>query len=568
MKYLIPYFKKYKLESILAPLFKMLEATFDLIVPLVVAQIVDVGIANGDKKYILTRFGILILMAVLGICCTVIAQYFAAKTAVGTAVGLRSRLLSHIGTLSFSQLDKIGNSTLVTRMTSDINQVQNGLNMFLRLFLRSPFIVFGALIMAFTVDSRVALVFAAIIPVLFVIVFGIMKLTNPMYSDSQKKLDGVTSSVRENLSGVRVIRAFGREEAQTADFKDKNASLASSQRKAGGVGALMNPLTYVTVNIGIVLILWYGGKRVDSGVLLSGNVIALVNYLSQILVELVKLANLVVLIGKAMASMGRVGEILDMENPMQYGNVTSAENAENSIEFDRVGLKYSSSDESLTDITFTLKKGQSLGIIGSTGSGKSSVVSLIARFYDASSGTVKLFGEPIESWDKEALRKKVSVVMQKAQIFSGTVRSNLLYGNPNADESQMWRALEQAQAAEFVKKKPGMLDAPIDQGGRNLSGGQKQRLSIARALISEPDVLILDDSSSALDYATDALLREALCALKDKMTVVTVSQRTSGIMHSDRILVLEDGEAVGFGTHSELLESCEIYREIHESTGG
>ncbi len=568
MKHLLPYFKKYRLESILAPLFKMLEATFDLIVPLVVAQMIDVGIKNQDKSYIFTRFGILILMAVLGLCCSFTAQYFAAKAAVGTSVGLRRQLLSHISTLSFSQLDKIGNSTLLTRLTSDVNQVQNGLNMFLRLFLRSPFIVFGALIMAFTVNIQVAMIFSAIIPILFVIVFGIMKITNPMHTDSQGKLDKVTSAVRENLSGVRVVRAFGREQRETEEFEQINGALAKAQRKAGGIGAVMNPLTYVVINAGIVLILWYGGEKVDSGELLSGDVIALVNYLSQILVELVKLANLVVLISKAIASMNRVGGVLDMKNDMKYGTVTENKNAENAVEFDNVSLKYSSTDDSLTGISFKLKKGESLGIIGSTGSGKTSVVSLIARFYDATGGRVKLFDEPIESWERSVLKKKVSVVMQRAQLFSGSVRSNLQYGKPDADENEMWRALDIAQATEFVKSKKGMLDAVVEQGGSNLSGGQKQRLNIARAVIADPDILILDDSTSALDYATDAALRNALKQLPNETSLVIVSQRTTSIMELDKILVLEDGEAVGFGTHDQLLASCPVYKEIHESTGG
>ncbi len=568
LKHLLPYFKKYRLESILAPLFKMLEATFDLVVPLVVAQIIDVGIKNGDKSFIISRFVILILMAVMGLGCSFTAQYFAAKAAVGTSVGMRSRLLSHISTLSFSQLDRIGDSTLITRLTSDINRVQNGLNMFLRLFLRSPFIVFGALIMAFTVNTHIALIFSAIIPVLFIIVFGIMKITNPMHADSQGMLDKVTLSVRENLSGVRVVRAFGREKREADEFERINAALAGAQRRAGGVSAVMNPLTYVVINAGIILILWYGGQKVDGGILLSGDVIALVNYLSQILVELIKLANLVVLISKAISSMNRIGAVLDMKNDMTYGTVTENKSTENVIEFDNVSLKYSSTDDSLTDISFKLKKGESLGIIGSTGSGKTSVVSLIARFYDATSGQVRLFDEPIGNWEQSVLRKKVAVVMQRAQLFSGTVRSNLKYGNPDADESEMWKALDIAQAAEFVRNKNGMLDAAVEQGGSNLSGGQKQRLNIARAVISQPDILILDDSTSALDYATDAALREALKQLSQDMTLVIVSQRTTSIMELDKILVLEDGEAVGLGTHGQLLECCPIYREIHESTGG
>ncbi len=566
MKHLLLYFKKYKKESILAPAFKMLEAIFDLIVPIVVAQIIDIGIVNRDKNYIIGRFFILILMALLGLGCTAVAQYFSAKAAVGTAAGLRSQLLSHIGSLSFSQQDKLGTSTLVTRLTADVNQVQNGLNMFLRLFLRSPFIVFGSVVMAFTINSEMALIFAVIIPILFVIVFGIMKITRQMYADSQKRLDKVTQATRENLDGVRVVRAFGREKTEQKLFEDVNTALAKAQRKAGTWGALSSPLTYIVINAGIILILWYGGQRVDGGTLLSGDVIALVNYLSQILVELVKLANLIVLIGKAMASMNRIGQILDTENTMKYGDVTYVrDDAEYAVEFDAVGLKYTETDEALTDITFKLKKGSHMGIIGSTGSGKTSVVSLISRFYDATDGEIKLLGEPIQSRSKEDITSRVSVVMQRSQLFSGTVRSNLLYGDPTADEAKMWRALDAAQASDFVKDKKGGLDAAIDHGGRNLSGGQKQRLSIARALISDPDILILDDSSSALDYATDASLRRAISQIPD-MTLITVSQRTSSIMSCDIILVLEDGCAVGLGTHSELLQTCDVYREIHEST--
>ena len=569
MKYLFPYFKKHRLESILAPLFKMLEAMFDLIVPLVVAQIINVGIVSSDKGYILTRFGILILMALLGLLCSFTAQYFAARAAIGTSTGLRHQLLAHINTLSFSELDRIGGSTLITRMTADINQVQNGVNMFLRLFLRSPFIVFGAMIMAFTIDRKIALIFLGVIPVLFVIVFGIMKITKPLYKNSQTRLDAVTTSTRENLSGVRVVRAFRREKLESEHFEKVNNALAEAQLKVGRISALMNPLTYVVVNIGIVLILWFGAKQVTYG-RQTGDVIALVNYLSQILVELVKLANLVVLLGKAIASMGRVGQVLDTESSMTYGNVTEAKAGETeAVSFKNVSLSYSDgADEAVSNISFTVNRGETIGIIGSTGSGKSSLVSLIARFYDATSGSVSLFGEPIGEWDKTALRQKVSVVMQKASLFKGTIRSNLLYGDPNATDDRLWAALESAQAADFVRAKDGGLDAEVEQGGRNLSGGQKQRLTIARALVGSPEILILDDSSSALDYATDAALRRELKKLPDEMSVIIVSQRTSSLMHADKILVLDDGELVGIGSHEELLESCEVYREIHESVYG
>ena len=569
MKYLFPYFKKHRLESILAPLFKMLEAMFDLIVPLVVAQIINVGIVSRDKGYILTRIGILILMALLGLLCSFTAQYFAARAAIGTSTGLRHQLLAHINTLSFSELDRIGGSTLITRMTADINQVQNGVNMFLRLFLRSPFIVFGAMIMAFTIDRKIALIFLGVIPVLFVIVFGIMKITKPLYKNSQTRLDAVTTSTRENLSGVRVVRAFGREKLESEHFEKVNNALAEAQLKVGRISALMNPLTYVVVNIGIVLILWFGAKQVTYG-RQTGDVIALVNYLSQILVELVKLANLVVLLGKAIASMGRVGQVLDTESSMTYGNVTEAKAGETeAVSFKNVSLSYSDgADEAVSNISFTVNRGETIGIIGSTGSGKSSLVSLIARFYDATSGSVSLFGEPIGEWDKTALRQKVSVVMQKASLFKGTIRSNLLYGDPIATDERLLAALESAQAADFVRAKNGGLDAEVEQGGRNLSGGQKQRLTIARALVGSPEILILDDSSSALDYATDAALRRELKKLPDEMSVIIVSQRTSSLMHADKILVLDDGELVGIGSHEELLESCEVYREIHESVYG
>ncbi len=569
MKYLFPYFKKHRLEGILAPLFKMLEAMFDLIVPLVVAQIINVGITTNDKGYILIRFGILMLMALLGLLCSFTAQYFAARAAIGTSTGLRHQLLAHINTLSFSELDRIGGSTLITRMTADINQVQNGVNMFLRLFLRSPFIVFGAMIMAFTIDPKIALIFLGVIPVLFVIVFGIMKITNPLYKNSQTKLDAVTTSTRENLSGVRVVRAFGREELESENFEKVNNALAEAQLKVGRISALMNPLTYVVVNIGIVLILWFGAKQVTNG-RQTGDVIALVNYLSQILVELVKLANLVVLLGKAIASMGRVGQVLDTESSMTYGSITEAREGETeAVCFKNVSLSYSDgADEAVSNISFTVNRGETVGIIGSTGSGKSSIVSLVARFYDATSGSISLFGEPIGEWDKTTLRGKVSVVMQKASLFKGTIRSNLLYGDPNATDERLWAALEAAQAADFVREKEGGLDAEVEQGGRNLSGGQKQRLTIARALVGSPEILILDDSSSALDYATDAALRRELKKLPDDMSVIIVSQRTSSLMHADKILVLDDGELVGIGAHDELLKTCDVYREIHESVYG
>ncbi len=566
MKHLVPYLKRYRLESILAPLFKMLEATFDLIVPLVVARIINIGIVGQDRGFILRHFALLLVMALCGLLCSFTAQYFAAKAAIGASTGLRHQLLQHIQSLSFSQLDKLGTSTLITRMTSDINQVQNGLNMFLRLFLRSPFIVFGAMILAFTIDRDIALIFAVIIPVLFVIVFGIMRLTNPMYKDMQRRLDAVTTSTRENLSGVRVVRAFGREADEMAHFASANDALVDMQLKAGRVSAMMNPLTYVVVNAGIIAILWAGANKVNGGTLLSGDVIALVNYISQILVELVKLANLVVLLGKSVASMGRVGQILDMDISMAFGSTSEAADSNEAVRFDHVSLRYSASaDEALTDVSFCALRGQTIGVIGGTGSGKSTLAGLIPRFYDATSGQVQLLGRPVADWEQDALRRQVSVVLQKAQLFAGTVRSNLLWGKENATEEEMWRALELAQAADFVREKPGQLDAVIEQGGRNLSGGQRQRLTIARAFITSPSILILDDSSSALDYATDAALRKALRQLPGDITVFIISQRTSSIQHADQILVLDDGRLVGCGSHAQLLDSCLVYREIHET---
>lgn len=569
MKHLLKLLKNYKTECVLAPLFKMLEAMFDLTVPLIVAKIIDVGISTGDKGFILTHFGILILMALLGLLCSFTAQFFAAKAAIGTSKKLRRNLLSHIQTLSFSQLDKTGTSTLITRMTADINQVQNGVNMFLRLFLRSPFIVFGAMILAFFIDFSIAIVFVGIIVVLFIIVFGIMFITNPLHKKVQENLDSVSTKTRENLSGVRVIRAFGREKTEFDSFYESNKSLNKSQLKVGRISALMNPLTFVVINIGIILVLWLGADKVNSGLLLSGNIVALVNYLSQILIELVKLANFVVLMSKATASMGRVGTILDIKPSMTYGTLTEKKSkVQNAVRFENVSLYYNeNSDDALSDISFSISPGETVGIIGGTGSGKSSLVSLIARFYDATCGTVYLMDEKISDWSQNSLRKSVTVVMQKAQLFSGTIRSNLLYGKKDATEEEMWRALELSQSADFVRSKNNMLDAVVEQGGRNFSGGQKQRLSIARALISNPDILILDDSSSALDYATDAALRKAIASLPDSLTVIIVSQRTSSIRHADKILVLDDGHLKGIGTHSNLLETCEIYREIHESAG-
>lgn len=568
MKHLYPYLRRFRKESILAPLFKMLEATFDLLVPMVVADIIKVGIASGDTTYIWTRCGLLVLMALIGLLCSFTAQYFAARAAIGTSTGLRHELMAHIQSLSFSELDTLGVSTLITRMTSDVNQVQNGLNMFLRLFLRSPFIVAGAMIAAFTIDTQIALIFLAAIPVLAVIVFGIMRITSPMYKTVQSRLDAVTGATRENLSGVRVVRAFGREDAEEENFVQQNGSLNAMQLKVGRIAALMNPLTYVVVNLGIIGILYFGANKIGSGALLSGDVVALVNYMSQILVELVKLANLVVLLTRAIASMGRVSQVLDTPSTMAFPEkpVSADAASDVAVAFDHVSLRYQGAGaESLSDVTFTAKKGQTIGVIGGTGSGKTTLVSLIPRFYDATKGQVTLLGQPITAYSKAELNRHVAVVMQKAQLFKGTIRSNLLWGNENATDEELWHALSIAQSEDFVRQKPGKLDDPVEQGGRNLSGGQRQRLTIARALVGHPDILILDDSASALDYATDAALRKALRTLPAETTLFIVSQRTSSLRHADQIIVLDDGHVVGIGTHDALMQTCEVYREIHES---
>ena len=564
MKHLRPYMKTYRLQSILAPAFKMLEAAFDLTVPLLVARIIDDGIAAGNTQVIWSNFVLMLLMALLGLSCSFTAQFFAAKAAIGSAAGLRRDLLRHIQSLSFTELDTIGTSTLITRMTSDINQVQNGINMFLRLFLRSPFIVFGAMVMVFTINTQLALIFVAAIGALFVIVFGMMCITNPKYKQTQKNVDGITAATRENLNGVRVIRAFGREQTQVREFAALNEKLAKSQLHVGRISAMLNPLTYVVVNAAIIGVLWMGAGKVEGGVLLRGDLVAMINYIGQILIELVKLANLIVLLSKAMASLGRVEQILDTESSMVFAGTETGRDSEDILSFRNVSLCYQGAgDASISGISFDLKKGQTMGIIGGTGSGKSTLVSLIPRFYDATEGTVFLKSVPVQDLKEEVLRKSVAIVQQKAQLFAGTIRSNLLWGREDASDEDLWRALEAAQAAEFVKEKG--LDAVVEQGGRNLSGGQKQRLTIARALVSQPEILILDDSASALDYATDAALRSAIQNLPGEMTVIIVSQRTASIQHADQILVLEDGLLAGQGTHTELLETCSVYREIYES---
>ena len=570
MNKMLDYLNGYKRECVLAPLFKMLEATFDLFVPLVMADIVNVGIAAHDFHYILMRCGILLLLAIIGLACSLTAQYFSAKASVGYSTALRHALFAHIQTLGFTEMDTLGTSTLITRMTSDMNQVQSGLNLFLRLFLRSPFVVFGAMIMAVTVNVRAALIFVVAIPLLSVVVFGVMVVTRPLYKTVQTRLDRVLGLTRENLTGARVVRAFDKEQTEVNRFEDANALLTKMQLHVGHISALMNPLTYVIINLAIVALLYVGSVQINVGGMASGDVIALVNYMNQILVELVKLANLIVQVSKALACAGRVQAVLDtrpgMQFPQEAPGEVSAEKQNDAVRFDHVGLTYAGAGApSLTDISFTAEKGQTIGVIGGTGSGKSSLVSLIPRFYDATEGSVEIFGHPVQNYPREELRGKVSVVMQKAQLFGGTIRSNLLWGNQNASDADLWAALETAQAAEFVHSKPLGLDEPVEQGGRNLSGGQKQRLTIARALVSKPDILILDDSASALDYATDAALRKALAALPGSMTVFIVSQRAASLQHADQILVLDDGHLAGLGTHAELLASCPVYEEIYAS---
>lgn len=560
--------KDYKKESILAPLFKMLEALLDLFVPLVMAQIINVGIAEGDQGFIISRSLFLVALGACGLAISITAQYFAAKAATGASTKLRHDLFEHIGELGYGELDKIGTGTLVTRMTSDINQVQNGINLALRLLLRSPFIVFGSMIMAFAINVRAALIFVVTIPLLATVVFGIMKKTRPLYRKVQDSLDTVTGLTHDNLTGVRVVRAFGREEAEVAQFDQADASLTREQLHVGRLSALMNPLTLVIINLAIAAILNTGAVEVNLGTLAAGDVIALINYMNQILIELVKLANLIVTISRSLACADRVDAIMKMQPAMHYGDaeVDNKTLVPWAVEFDHVSLAYGgSSEESLTDISFRVKPGQTVGIIGGTGSGKTSLVNLIPRYYDATKGTVRVYGRDVREYGKESLRGAVGMVAQKAQLFSGTIRSNLMWGRENASDEEMWRALDAAQASEFVKKKEKVLDEPVEQGGRNFSGGQKQRLTIARALVREPGILVLDDSASALDFATDAALRRAIRSLSGTMTTFIVSQRTNSIMQADLILVLDDGMLVGAGTHRELMKSCQVYQDIYYS---
>ena len=597
MKKLLVYLKDYKKETVLAPLFKLLEASFELLVPLVMAAIIDTGIGNGDRGYIGKMCLVMIMLGVVGLVCSITAQYFAAKAAVGFAAKMKHALFAHIQGLSFTEMDTIGTSTLITRMTSDSNQVQNGVNMVLRLFLRSPFIVFGAMVMAFTIDVKAALIFVVTIPVLSVVVFGIMMVTMPLYKKVQGGLDRVLGITRENLTGVRVLRAFNKEESEIARFEESNDGLTSMQKYVGKISALMNPVTYIIINGAVIVLIWIGAWRVEGGIITQGAVVALVNYMSQILVELIKLANLIITITKAIACGNRIQGIFEIQTSMKdpgdsdgkdgseafhrneafhgsgefQGDELSRERAAQqdgvpAVRFENVGLTYKNAGaESLTDINFTAYKGQSIGVIGGTGSGKSSLVNLIPRFYDATRGRVLVCGKDVREYSLEELRRKVGVVLQKAVLFKGTIRENLLWGKEDATDEEIYRALDISQAREFIDTREGGLDAPVAQGGKNLSGGQKQRLTIARALVRSPEILILDDSASALDFATDARLRKAVREMKDSPTVFLVSQRASSIRYADQIIVMDDGEMAGIGTHEELLESCPAYQEIYYS---
>lgn len=568
MKQILKYLKEYKKECICAPLFKLLEASFELIVPLVMAAIIDNGITASDKPYIWKMGGVLVLLAAVGLVSSVTAQYFAAKAAVGFSTKLRHILFEKIESLSFSKMDTVGTSTLITRMTSDINQVQSGVNLVLRLFLRSPFIVFGAMAMAFTVNVRAAMVFVVTIPLLSIVVFSVMAASLPLYKKVQSSLDTVLSHTRENLEGTRVIRAFNKQNDEIDSFNRDNELLTNMQQVVGRISALTNPLTFIIINIATIAVIVSGGKQVYAGILTQGEVVALVNYMSQILVELIKLANLIVQVTKAVACGNRISDVLSIPSKLPEKNpkLIGAKDGAPEVEFDHVCMTYEgAADETLTDISFTVQKGQTIGIIGGTGSGKSSLVNLIPRFYDATKGTIRIQGNDINDYDAVQLRDKIGVVMQKAVLFAGTIADNLRWGKNDATEEKMWKALDIAQATEVVKGKEGGLDYMIEQGGKNLSGGQKQRLTIARAVVKDPDILILDDSASALDFATDASLRAALKGMHGDKTIFIVSQRTSSIQFADNIIVLDDGQMVGFGPHEELLKTCETYKEIYDS---
>lgn len=582
MRRLLYFLRDYRKESILGPLFKLLEASFELLVPLVVADIIDVGIAHRDSAYVLGRGGILILLGLIGLASSITAQYFAAKAAVGCSTQMRGALFRHLNSFSYKELDTIGTSTLITRITSDINQVQTGVNLVLRLFLRSPFIVFGAMVMAFTIDVRSALIVLGVIPVLFLVVFGIMGLTIPVYRKVQGQLDRVLLHVRENLSGVRVVRAFNRQSDEQETFHADSAALMKTQLFVGKISALLNPLTYAIINAAVILLVWTGGKQVDSGILTQGQVVALVNYMSQILVELIKLANLIVNITRSLASLSRINSVFEQEAGMREGTYTGAvpgseetaytgmgNEAESGraaapcVEFRDVSMIYQEGAEAaLEHVSFQAWPGETIGVIGGTGSGKSTLVNLIARFYDASEGSVLVDGVDVRNYELQALRRRIGVVPQKAVLFSGTIRDNLRWGKKDASDAELLEALGTAQGLEIVEKKENGLDEEILQGGRNLSGGQRQRLTIARALVRNPEILILDDSASALDFATDARLRKALRERKKSAAVFLVSQRAATVRQADKIIVLDDGEVAGIGTHEALFQSCEVYREI------
>lgn len=566
MSKLLKYLKKYKIESILAPFFKLVEVAFELIVPLIVSTIIDVGIENGDKVYIIKRCLLLGLFGILGLCSTLVAQYFSAKASVGFATDIRHALFQHIGKLSYSQLDSLGAPTLITRLTGDINQVQTGTNLTLRLVLRSPFVVFGAVIMAFTVDVKSSLVFVVAVPALAAVVFAIMLVCIPMYRKVQQKLDGLLSKTRENLLGTRVVRAFCKEEEEIADFDAKNNALTEMQTAVGRISAFMNPATFVLINLAIIALIYVGAIRVDSGAISRGAVVALYNYMSQILVELIKLANLIISVTKAIACGNRIQSVLDIEPGTVPGTVTDGnENSEYSVEFDKACLSYNGSEESLHNIDLKIKRGSSIGVIGSTGSGKTSLVNLIPRFYDVTGGCVLVDGVDVRDYDTKALRSKIGVVSQKKALFAGTVRDNIRFGKQDATDEEIWQALETAQAKQMIEDKSGQLDFVLEQEGKNLSGGQRQRMTIARALVRKPEVLILDDAASALDYATGAALNKALRNTDFAPTVITVSQRVAAIRNADTIVVLDEGEIVGMGTNDELLRSCEVYKEIFDS---
>lgn len=573
MKKLLVYLKDYKKESILGPLFKLLEASFELIVPLVVASMIDVGIPNQDKGYIVKMALVLVALGVIGLISSVTAQFFAAKAAVGFATKVRQALFDHIQKLTFGQMDSQGTATLITRMTSDVNQVQNGVNLVLRLFLRSPFIVFGAMIMAFTVDVKAALIFVVVIPLLLIVVFAILLISIPMFSRVQANLDQVMRTTRENLTGSRVIRAFAKEPEEIEEFQKENRVLRDVQVVAGRVSALMNPVTYIIINGGLMALIYVGALQIEGGILTQGQVVALINYMSQILVELIKLANLIITVTKAIACGNRIESVMEIPagfpNEGQIAGQKSGTDASADgykVVFDQVGMAYNEGgDEAISDVNLKVKRGETIGVIGGTGSGKSTLVNLIPRFYDVTRGRVLVDGTDVRDMEPEKLRSKIGMVLQKAVLFRGTIRENLFWGNEGATDEEIWQALETAQAKEFVEQKEDGLDTMIEQEGRNLSGGQRQRLSIARALVRKPEILILDDSSSALDYATDLKLRQAIKALPGDMTVFIVSQRASSLMHADQIIVLDDGDVVGLGTHEELLKSCETYREIYDT---